>query len=121
MLPISRRDLLGLFALATVSSQTKPGPVNVDVHKQLLELAANQEQRRRERFRAVATADELAALQRSLREAFLGLLDGLPPAAGPPPSRTTGRLEGDGYVVEKLVLESFPGYFVSALLYRPKA
>lgn len=31
-----------------------------------------------------------------------------------------GRIDGDGYVIDKLVFESFPGYFVPALLYKPK-
>ena len=63
---------------------------------------------------------DLEVLQKNLRETFLRLLDGLPERASPPPARITGRIEADGYVVEKLVYESFPGYFVSALLYKPK-
>src|SRR4051794_13933658 len=105
MPPISRRDLLGLFAMAGLYRQAPPEPPVADLHRQLLDLAARQQERRRERFRAVGSAAELEALRRSLRDAFLALLDGLPTAAGLPPSRTTGRLQGDGYVVEKLVLE----------------
>ena len=42
-------------------------------------------------------------------------------AAGRPAAVTkTGRIEADDYLIEKLVFESFPGYFVSALLYKPK-
>ncbi len=37
-----------------------------------------------------------------------------------PPVRKTGTIEADDYVIEKLAYESFPGYFVPALLYRPK-
>jgi hypothetical protein len=34
--------------------------------------------------------------------------------------RALGRIEGDGYVIEKLAFESFPGYFLTALIYRPE-
>ncbi len=52
--------------------------------------------------------------------AFLRLLDGFPARPGVPPVQKTGTIEADDYVIEKLAFESFPGYFVSALLYRPK-
>jgi len=46
-------------------------------------------------------------------------------ARGLPPSRACrlqdpGQVEADDYVIEKLVLESFSNYFVSALLYKPR-
>jgi dienelactone hydrolase len=91
-----------------------------DLHRQLLALAGRQEEQRRRRFDAVTTASQLGDLRTSLRAGFLEMLDGLPQSQEPPPSRTTGRIPGDGHVVEKLVFESFPGYFVSALLYRPE-
>lgn len=62
-----------------------------------------------ERFRDA----RLAALQDSLGR------------FGEPPQdlkvRVTGRLEGQGYVIEKLVFESRPGLLVTAHLYRPVA
>jgi dienelactone hydrolase len=119
---ISRRGLLGLGISAAVgpalgAGLAAPGP---DIHRLLLDEAERQQERRRARFSAVTTQGELEALQGTLREAFLELLDGLPTADGPPPSRTLGRIEGDGYVVEKLAFESVPGYYVTALLYRPE-
>src|SRR5438270_11677299 len=113
MNPLSRRDFLNLSlaapaALAHAAAGGGIKPANV--HQQLLDLAARQEEQRRARFAAVKTKADLAALQQSLREKFLTLLDGLPENAGAPPARTVGRLEGDGYVVEKIVFESFPGY-----------
>ena len=56
----------------------------------------------------------------SLRETFLRLLDGFPRKPAFRRSRRPGTIEADDYVVEKLVYESFPGYFVPALLYRPR-
>jgi hypothetical protein len=38
MPPISRRDLLGLFALYGLYSRTKPEPTVADLHRQLLDL-----------------------------------------------------------------------------------
>lgn len=93
---------------------------HVNVHEQILDLAAEMQKQRRARFAAVKTPAELAALQKDLREKFLALLDGFPEAKGPPPATKTGQIDADDYTVDKLVYESFPGYFVSALLYMPK-
>jgi cephalosporin-C deacetylase-like acetyl esterase len=95
-------------------------PRQLEVHRQILELAARQEQDRRARFAAVKTKAELDALKGSLRATFLRLLGGLPEKSGVPPVRKMGMIDGGDYVVEKLVYESFPGYFVPALLYKPK-
>jgi cephalosporin-C deacetylase-like acetyl esterase len=116
---LSRRAFLaaGLAAPAAIAAGDPPRP---DVRRQLLDLAAGQERKRRARFAAVQTAADLEALQKDLRQKFLALLDGLPEAAGPPPVKVTGRIEADDYTIDKLAYESLPGYFVSALLYLPK-
>jgi cephalosporin-C deacetylase-like acetyl esterase len=128
---VSRRDLLasalapaGLaLAAASASGSSAPttdAPRSADVHQQILDLAARQEEQRRKRFRAVASKADLQALQASLRESFLHLIDGLPARGDTPPVRIIGTIEADDYAIDKLVYESFPGYFVTALLYRPK-
>jgi pimeloyl-ACP methyl ester carboxylesterase len=91
-----------------------------DLHQQLLDLAAQQQRERRARFGTVASRADLDTLQKSLREKFVRLLGGLPPNEGVPPARIVGRIEAEDHLIEKLVFESSPGHFVSALLYRPK-
>lgn len=93
---------------------------SVDVHQQLIELAARQEAQRRDRFAAVKSKADLNLLQKTLRQEFLSLLDGFPRKTSVPTVRKTGQIEADDYVVEKLVYESYPDYFVPALLYSPK-
>lgn len=117
---LTRREFVGLGSVAALGFDWRAGPEGPDIHQQLLALAADDERRRRERFAAVRTGDAVAALQKDLRTKFLAILDGLPTAAGPPPVRVTDTITADDYVIDKLVYESFPGYFVSALLYRPR-
>jgi cephalosporin-C deacetylase-like acetyl esterase len=90
------------------------------LHQQLLDLASRQQQTRRAHFAAVATKGDLETLQKALREKLLNMVGGLPSSQGVPPARTLGQIEAEDYVIEKLVFESLPGYFVSALLYRPQ-
>jgi dienelactone hydrolase len=116
----SRRDFLYLSLAASAGLTAADDAGTIDLHQQLLKLAARQEEKRRARFAAVRSKAELEALQTALRQSFLRLLDGLPDSTGAPPVRKTGQIDADDYVVEKLVYESFPGYFVSALLYKPK-
>ena len=126
MRPHSRRGFLelllagpaGLASVAALAARAKVSPV--DLHQQILELAASQESARRASFAAITSRAGLQSLQSSLRETFLRLIDGFPANSGVPPVRKTGTIESDDYVIEKLVLEGSPGYFVPALLYMPK-
>jgi cephalosporin-C deacetylase-like acetyl esterase len=124
MRSVSRRRF-GKLSLATATAlasgrRAGAAPDPVDVHQQILQVAAEQEKQRRARFAAVSSKSELEALQRDLRVTFLRLLGGLPEPAGAPKVQVTGTIDGDDYLVEKLVYESLPGYWVTALAYKPK-
>ena len=111
------RRLLCLIPLTIglpANSAEKP-----DQHQQLLELANRQQEQRRAHFAVVNTAADLTTLQESLHETFLRLLGGLPQSKGVPPATIIDRIVADDYVIEKLVFESSPGQFVTALLYKP--
>jgi cephalosporin-C deacetylase-like acetyl esterase len=112
-----RFPCLILLALSTTALAGEKS----DLHQQLLDLAARQQKERRAQFASITSKAGLATLQDSLREKLLELLGGLPQSKGVPPAKILGTIEAEDYVIEKLVFESFPGYFVSALLYKPKA
>jgi hypothetical protein len=80
---ISRRDFLyaTLGASAGRTHAAEPGKTGT-VHEQILAVADRLQKDRRARFVAVQTKEQLAALQNSLRDKFLKLLDGLPAAPG---------------------------------------
>jgi len=90
------------------------------LHQQLLDLADRQQMERRAHFAATTSKADLERLQRSLRDKFLRALGGLPQSQGVPPAKILGTIEEADYVIEKLVFESAPGYYVSALLYKPR-
>lgn len=54
-----------------------------------------------------------------VRETFLSVIGGLPDDRGPLNARVTGRIVADGYVIERVIFESLPGFYVTANLYRP--
>lgn len=61
-----------------------------------------------------------AALRRRILLAA-GIGPGAPAPGGPPRSRSFGRLEREGYAIEKIVFEAAPGLWVGANLWRPAA
>jgi cephalosporin-C deacetylase-like acetyl esterase len=75
-----------------------------------------------ERAAAVArirTPDEVAARQAYIRQKVLEALGGFPTEKTLLNARVTGKLERDGYRVEKLIYESLPRFYVTANLYLP--
>jgi dienelactone hydrolase len=71
-------------------------------------------------FTAVGSAEEWTARSRLVR-ARVALAAGLLPMPPRPPVQATihGRVVRDGYTIERVFFESFPGHFVTGNLYRP--
>ncbi|NQT52994.1 acetylxylan esterase, partial [bacterium] len=68
----------------------------------------------------IHTAEDVCARRDFVRDALPRLLGGFPERTELHP-RVVGRLDRDGYVVEKLLFESRPGFHVTANLYLPTA
>lgn len=71
---------------------------------------------------ALSTAEAVREYQARLRTALREILgwEGNKGPVAPLHPRTVGQLEGDGYVIEKVVFESEPGLPIPALLFRPR-
>src|SRR2546426_5611112 len=67
-------------------------------------------------IRTVADAERRKQV---VREEILQILGGLPDYNGPLHARIAGRIQAEGYAIEKVIFESLPGFFVTANLYRP--
>ena len=86
----------------------------------LLRQADEAAQRWEADFEARTTPEQIAAWQKQLRERLWQVLGGPPPRT-PLNARVTGKVPRDGYVVEKVIFESLPGFHVTALLFLPDA
>ena len=71
-----------------------------------------------ERYEQLKTPEQIATYQKNLREKFLEAIGGLP-APTPLNPRVTGVVARDGYRVEKIIFESQPSHYVTALLFLP--
>jgi cephalosporin-C deacetylase-like acetyl esterase len=83
------------------------------------EMAWDQDGQRRKLWEGIRTEEDLAHIQQQLREHLLAMLGGLPREKTPLHPRITGRIQMDGFHIEKLIFESLPGFFVTALVYVP--
>jgi len=80
--------------------------------------AQRQFARWRERYEQLKTPEQIAAYQKELREKFIEAVGGLP-ARTPLHPKVTGVVKRDGYRVEKIIFESRPEHYVTALLFVP--
>lgn len=72
----------------------------------------------KQRYEQLETSDQIAAYQADLRERFLEAIGNLP-ARTPLNPRVTGVVSREGYKVEKVIFESQPKHYVTALLFLP--
>jgi hypothetical protein len=84
-------------------------------------MAWDQDDVRHERLAKVRTEADVERLQEELRAKLLEAIGGLPSERTPLNARVTGRIQMDGFHIEKVVFESLPGIFVTALVYLPES
>ncbi len=83
------------------------------------DLAWKQDEARQARWRSVTTEAALLKLQSELRQKLLSMIGGLPTVRTPLHPRIVANIPMNGFHVEKLIFESLPGVYVTALLYVP--
>jgi len=85
-----------------------------------LDQAEQAFQRWQKQYESLKTPEQVAAYQKRLHEKFLESIGGLPERT-PLAAKITGTIARDGYRVEKVIFESQPKHFVTALLFLPDA
>jgi Acetyl xylan esterase (AXE1) len=83
-------------------------------------LAWRQDELRRARWSQVKTAADLQRLRASLKQSVLDMIGGLPKDKTDLHASIVGTLPGHGFRIEKLIYQSLPGLYVTALVYVPE-
>lgn len=104
--------------LRVLPKETDAGPTNRAYGRQLQSEAYAAFARRTTAYEALKTPEAIAAYQRKLREFFVAQIGGYPERT-PLNPQVVGRRKCDGYRLEKILFESQPRHYVTALLYLP--
>ena len=83
------------------------------------DLAWREDEKRMKAWDGIRTEQDLLRVRAEMRQKILTMLGGLPRERTPLHPRITGQIAMDGFHVEKLIFESLPGVYVTALLYLP--
>jgi len=125
--------LAGAIAVCALAADDAPPPEAFRVREQPLspgpritpflqyqaEQAWREDNDRQRAWDGIHNERELLRTQDQARRKLLQMIGGLPAAKTDLQARVTGRIEMDGFSVEKLIFQSLPGVYVTALLYVP--
>ena len=115
------RITLMFYALALLAPRHLPAqeaPVDPVLHW-MDQIAQSELQAREDAIAQIQTVAQAEKRKQYVRAKLVELMGGLPEYHGPLNARITGRIQGDGYMIEKLIFESLPGIYVTANVYRP--
>jgi len=83
-------------------------------------LAWDEDEVRLQRWSRVKNESDLLQLRAELRRSLLEMIGGLPTEKTNLHAEITGTVSGIGFHVEKLIYQSLPGFYVTALVYVPE-
>jgi len=107
-------------AFRVLPSPGAEGPETTNYLQYQTDLAWRQDEARRARWSQVKTANDLQRLREELRRSVLEMIGGLPTGKTDLRASLTGKVSGHGFRVEKLIFQSLPGLYVTALVYVPE-
>lgn len=130
------RTMMATFAAALIGFAQEPGGpalpawnvlygvseyanANSMFSSYLSKLRKEEEERRSTVIAGLSSREEIRAYQSETRAKLRAALGEMPERT-PLNARITGRIERDGYIVEKLIFESRPRYYVTANVYVPR-
>jgi pimeloyl-ACP methyl ester carboxylesterase len=125
--------LAGVSASCSLAGTDPPPPNSFQVLKQPLspgpritpylryqaEQAWKQDEERQKAWDAIREEVGLLKLQHELRQKLLQMIGGLPAVKTDLHPVITGKIQMNGFAIEKLVFQSLPGVYVTALVYVP--
>jgi pimeloyl-ACP methyl ester carboxylesterase len=107
-------------AFLVLPAATREGPSITPYLKYQTEMAWSQDDQRRKTWAGIRTEQDLLRVQREIEAQLLAMLGGLPRERTPLRPQITGTIQMDGFRIEKLIFESLPGVYVTALVYVPE-
>lgn len=90
------------------------------MHAYLMRVAHEALDRRDAQYEKLKTPEQLAAYQQRMRAFFVAALGGFPERT-PLQPQVVAKEDRDGYRIEKVIFQSQPRHFVTAVLYLPEA
>jgi cephalosporin-C deacetylase-like acetyl esterase len=115
LVPLVCRAQDDLSVLQSSKGETPPRRM---LHAYLIAECQKHFDARKEAIANLKTPDDLTKRQRALRAKFIDALGGFPEKTDLKP-QVIGKLDRDGYIVEKIIFESRPNHHVTANLYLP--
>ncbi len=112
-----------LVAPSFAQTASQPGPSAAPANimgDHLRQQIHNALAARQQEYEALKTPEQITAYQQRRRSAMIEALGGFPEKT-PLNAKVTGKIQCDGYRIEKVLFESRSGLVVSALLYLPDA
>jgi cephalosporin-C deacetylase-like acetyl esterase len=104
-----------------VMEKTAPAGPRITPYLQYqADQAWREDEERRRVWAAIRNEDELRQMQQQLRQKLLKMIGGLPEVKTELHAQIVGKVQMAGFSIERLIFQSLPGVYVSALVYVPE-
>jgi len=116
---ISATDSPPPQAFRVLEQALPPGPRITPYLQYQTEQAWRQDEARRKAWESLRDETALLKIQGELRQKLLEMIGGLPETKTELRPQTTGKISMQGFSIEKVIFQSLPGVYVTALVYLP--